>query len=117
MNPLFPHQVGIHWEVTVVEITREAILSPPCQKCRSPLTVHQPDENAPNRLLGTCGDCGTWHLIEVGPRGTKALLFSIPGMEIVRAKLDEGRKASEPERRARPKPEKRDGRDPNGHVG
>ena len=26
--------------------------------------IHQPDINAPERLLGTCDDCGSWHLID-----------------------------------------------------
>lgn len=36
----------------------------PCQLCEAPLSIHQPDINAPERLLGTCDACGSWHLID-----------------------------------------------------
>ncbi len=36
----------------------------PCQGCDAPLSIHQPDLNAPERLLGTCGGCGSWYLID-----------------------------------------------------
>ena len=37
---------------------------PSCLACGESLLIHQPDINAPERLLGTCDDCGSWHLID-----------------------------------------------------
>ncbi len=37
---------------------------PRCLACGESLLIHQPDINAPERLLGTCDDCGSWHLID-----------------------------------------------------
>src|SRR4051812_35541212 len=36
----------------------------PCLGCGSSLQLHQPDGDAPQRLLGTCDICGRWHLID-----------------------------------------------------
>lgn len=33
-----------------------------CPRCRSPLDLHQPDPDRPDRLLATCGGCGAWYL-------------------------------------------------------
>ena len=31
--------------------------------CHSPLDRHQPVDATPERLVGTCDECGTWFLI------------------------------------------------------
>ncbi|MFO0954329.1 MAG: hypothetical protein U0835_24860 [Isosphaeraceae bacterium] len=35
-----------------------------CSHCQGVLDRHQPDSDQPSRLLGTCPDCGLWHLID-----------------------------------------------------
>lgn len=35
-----------------------------CPDCCRPLTLHQPDERLPDRLIGTCDTCPSWFLIE-----------------------------------------------------
>jgi hypothetical protein len=35
-----------------------------CAQCQTVLDLHQPDPEQPDRLLGTCPDCGTWHLMD-----------------------------------------------------
>ena len=35
-----------------------------CARCHSLLDRHQPDDDRPDRLLGTCTECGLWHLID-----------------------------------------------------
>ena len=35
-----------------------------CTACLSPLELHQPDEQLPTRLLGTCSRCRSWFLID-----------------------------------------------------
>ena len=34
-----------------------------CPNCAEGLTLHQPDEELPDRLLGTCDGCKTWVLV------------------------------------------------------
>jgi hypothetical protein len=38
---------------------RDAVL---CLYCENPLTLHQPDEELANRLLGTCEECKSWFI-------------------------------------------------------
>ena len=35
-----------------------------CTSCHDSLVLHQPDEDLPDRLLGTCQECRTWFLID-----------------------------------------------------
>jgi hypothetical protein len=87
MHPLFPHQLSISWNVTVLEVSADGIVSPACQKCHAALDIHQPDEASPDHLMGTCRDCGCWHMIEMAPSGREAYLLEIPGVDFVRKTL------------------------------
>lgn len=40
------------------------VLGPTCPVCSHDLDIHQPDEGSPERLLGTCPECGSWFLID-----------------------------------------------------
>ena len=58
----------------------------PCQGCGEPLSIHQPDINAPERLLGTCDTCGAWHLVDLD-RAVTVLLpdqDALGNVEVVR---------------------------------
>ena len=35
-----------------------------CARCQEVLDRHQPDEEQPDRLLGTCPHCSSWFLID-----------------------------------------------------
>ena len=37
-----------------------------CPGCGMELDIHQPDHGLPERLLGTCPACRSWHIIEGG---------------------------------------------------
>jgi hypothetical protein len=52
--------------LTVVPLSSHPVVptETPCLGCGSSLQLHQPDGNAPQRLLGTCDTCGSWHLID-----------------------------------------------------
>ncbi len=56
----------------------------PCLDCGEPLSIHQPDLNAPERLLGTCDACGAWHLIDAD-RAVTVLLPDADGLRIAAA--------------------------------
>jgi hypothetical protein len=103
MHPLFPHRLSITWKLTVLEVSAAGLVEACCQKCRCPLDVHQPGENQPNHLLGTCSECGSWHMIELSADGLEAYLFNMPGLEFVRAKLAERKRKQQ----ARPAPKAR----------
>jgi hypothetical protein len=57
-----------------------------CPDCQSPLSLIQPDENEPTRLLGTCDTCSKWaFLVELEPEWQKLLLIELPdGQSILR---------------------------------
>jgi hypothetical protein len=45
----------------------------PCAKCQASLNFHQPDVQRPHRLLGVCGDCETWYLVDLAAHVIVAL--------------------------------------------
>jgi len=75
----------ITWNVTVLKISEDGLETPCCRDCQAPLNVHQPDEDRPEHLLGTCARCGAWYLIEVGKEKTGAFMFDLPNVTLVHA--------------------------------
>ena len=55
-----------------------------CLSCSLPLSLSQPDLNAPERLLGVCERCGHWFLIDLIPDRTEGLLCRLPDIEVIR---------------------------------
>ena len=51
-----------------------------CLQCRTALVLHQPDPDAPDRLLATCAGCGSWHLVDL----TEAVLILLPSCRTLR---------------------------------
>lgn len=35
-----------------------------CPQCDAYLAIHEPDRELPDRLLGICGGCGSWFMID-----------------------------------------------------
>jgi hypothetical protein len=99
-QPAAAVRITISWEVTVLSVSTGELEVSSCQKCGAPLNLHQPDEDDPSHLLGTCGQCGTWHMIEVTSRGTKSLLYTLPDAELLRAKHEEAQKKARGGRQA-----------------
>jgi len=57
-----------------------------CPDCQIPLDLHQPDEDEPAQLLGTCDGCSKWFfLLETEPDWSGTLLFELPCVETIRA--------------------------------
>jgi hypothetical protein len=63
---------------------REAHAPIACLDCSSPLTLHQPDPELADRLLGTCEGCKHWYLVDLVPGGSGGFLVGLPGREVVR---------------------------------
>lgn len=51
-----------------------------CPRCSAPLVLHQPDEQLPERLLGTCADCHAWFLIDAA----REIIIRLPDQEQLR---------------------------------
>ena len=53
-----------------------------CPACQVPLNLHQPDEEQPSQLLGTCDCCSRWFfLVESELDWEGMLLFELPSAE------------------------------------
>jgi hypothetical protein len=52
-----------------------------CPACRDHLFLHQPDEERPDRLLGTCDECRAWFLIDAAEK----VMVRLPDEEELRA--------------------------------
>jgi hypothetical protein len=58
-----------------------------CPDCHDPLDLHQPDEEQPAQLLGTCDCCSKWYFVmEIEPEWNGMLLIELPGERAVRAR-------------------------------
>jgi hypothetical protein len=51
-----------------------------CPRCSASLVLHQPDEQWPQRLLGTCADCHAWFLIDAA----REIMIQLPDEEELR---------------------------------
>jgi hypothetical protein len=59
--------------------------SPGCPDCGKSLSLHQPDENVPTQLLGTCEFCSRWFLlIDLENAWSELLVFDLPCEAAVR---------------------------------
>jgi hypothetical protein len=55
-----------------------------CTDCHTPLTVHQPDEGQPSRLLGTCSGCGHWYLMDCAQGHDESVMAQLPDGDSLR---------------------------------
>jgi hypothetical protein len=55
-----------------------------CLHCASPLAIHQPDVETPERLLGTCESCKHWFLIDLVREWSEGVIVWLPDSEVVR---------------------------------
>jgi hypothetical protein len=59
-----------------------------CPECQVTLNLHQPDEEQPSQLLGTCDCCSRWFfVVESDLESDEMLLFELPTAETIRAAL------------------------------
>ncbi len=52
-----------------------------CLECGKHLGLVQPETQEPERLVGTCGNCGNWYLLDWHPGSRKGLMVLLPGHE------------------------------------
>jgi hypothetical protein len=60
-----------------------------CACCQGVLDRHQPDPARPDRLLGTCPECGAWFLID----DEAGVMLALPDVSVLRPR-DPSRLAS-----------------------
>ncbi len=76
---------SIHFTLDVIklEVDPSHSMDARCSACHEPLTVHQPDVESPDRLLGVCPECRVWFLIDA----TVGVMIRLPHQETLRDTL------------------------------
>ena len=70
--------IAVNLEVRRIVFPQAGLIPLPCPKCRVDLNIHQPDPDVPGRLLGTCGECGTWCALTLDSDHSEARLIVLP---------------------------------------
>src|SRR4051794_27134205 len=55
-----------------------------CLHCSSPLALHQPDPDSPERLLGVCEQCKHWFLIDLRSEQSEGVMVRLPDTDVIR---------------------------------
>ena len=53
-----------------------------CWDCETVLDFSQPNPEDPNRLIGICGDCGHWYLVERPEIESRLLMLELPQLTL-----------------------------------
>lgn len=83
---------GVEVKVVARCVPTEAVSH--CHACQSELDLHQPDVTDPDRLLGICGGCGAWSLIQIASSGGSAQVVELPGPAALSRTFDTTPKAA-----------------------
>ena len=49
-----------------------------CLNCDQPLGLSQPENEEPERLIGTCSGCGRWYLLDWHPGSNEGVMLLLP---------------------------------------
>ena len=79
-----PKKVSTSLGVLRFQSPPESSVETLCLHCSSALTIHQPDVQAPERLLGTCDSCKHWFLIDLVREWSEGVIVWLPDTEVVR---------------------------------
>ena len=65
--------------------TNDGVTSLCCPDCQVALDLHQPDQDDPMQLLGTCACCSRWFfVVELDSEWNGTLLLELPSAEMIR---------------------------------
>lgn len=78
MHPNAPLRVPTSLEVIPFSAPPGDLSWVRCLECREELSLHQPDIEAVDRLLGICDACKRWFLIDLVPHKAEALIVFLP---------------------------------------
>ena len=65
----------------------EALAGAGCLSCSGALSLSQPDLDSPERLLGVCGRCSGWFLIDLILDLGEGIISGLPDMQVIREAL------------------------------
>lgn len=80
MHPNAPLRVAANLDVIPFSDTPGDLSWVRCLDCRKELSLHQPDTQAADRLLGICEGCKRWFLIDLIPDKAEATMVLLPGV-------------------------------------
>lgn len=87
MLPRLPRDLTIRLDPQTIAIKTHDLPVIPCRACGAGLSVHQPEPESSESLLGTCGACGAWHFIGLAPTGEEAVVLPLPTVSLIRRAL------------------------------
>lgn len=71
--------ISVPMKAALVWLNSDGFAALRCLLCCKPLELHQPTEDMPERLIGTCPHCcGAWHVIDVMQGRLYALVVLLP---------------------------------------
>jgi hypothetical protein len=106
MSKAVSREMTVLCEAIPLAITSQGVEATRCRACESTLAIHQPDESAPEHLLGTCAKCGGWYLIEIMGDGTAAFLLDLPNIALFRSELAKAMKDAKKPKGSKPQSSK-----------
>lgn len=80
-NPV--REVSVKIVCTTVKVDPDGPIAVNCLGCRNSLEIHQPDADLPERMLATCNECETWHIIECLAGSDYAVVIGLPTIDDV----------------------------------
>lgn len=75
---------SVRLQVTRFELEADGRLELPCMGCGATLEVHQPDQEHPDRILGTCERCQGWVVADFQPESDEGVMIFLPGGDFLR---------------------------------
>lgn len=78
MARIAPQHVDVRVPVVGLTLDGDSLTELDCLSCGEPLTIHQPDDGFPDRMLGTCSCCRNWYLWDFDGDANYAVMVSLP---------------------------------------
>lgn len=89
MKPDNDRTIPLSLRVARVPIPPDGPISVDCLECDTPVEIHQPDSELPERMLCTCEQCQSWYLLECDADADEALMILLPDPSLFRGLLDD----------------------------
>jgi hypothetical protein len=78
-------ELTVGLKLATVPVSPDDLPSIACLSCGTPLDVHQPDAELPDRMLATCDVCKGWHLLDRAADAGEVVLALLPDPGAFRA--------------------------------
>ena len=78
MEPISGREVSVRLLYATVPVSPDGLSTVECLSCGKSLDIHQPDPELPDRMLATCDECSSWHLVECQPAAQAAVIVLLP---------------------------------------